>query len=35
MTRKVTMNESLGEVGGVDVIVEQRSDLDGEVIMSI
>jgi hypothetical protein len=35
MTWEGAMNESLGEVGGVDVIVKQRSDLDREIIMTI
>lgn len=35
MTGKGAMDECLGEVGRVDVVMKQRSDLNGEIIMAI
>jgi hypothetical protein len=35
MAWKGAVDECLGEVGRVDVIMEQRSDLNGEIIMAV
>ena len=35
MTRKGPMDEGFGEVGGVNVVLEQYSNLDGEIIMTV
>jgi hypothetical protein len=35
MAWKSTMDKCLGEVGRVNVIMEQCSDLNGEVIMAV
>ena len=35
MTRKGSMDEGFGEVGGVNVVLEQYSNLDGEIIMTV
>lgn len=35
MTGKGAMDECLGEVGRVDVVMKQRADLNGEIIMAV
>jgi hypothetical protein len=35
MTREGAMGECLGEVRRVDVVMEQRPDLNGEIVMAV